>query len=186
MRNSRSVISTSDESDSLDQNTVRITQDDAWLVKVFIPDVSNIALDDLRTEETYLSATGYDSEKKPGTGQGENAGGSGDDAVEALSGSDLGEDTDLEEPPARYKVYSYGEATEDGSPVGKEDWVTYGWGDKSSGFNNEQHDRVATDEHVYEVTYPEAWGAGESPYGLNTYRVQNRRIGIINVEITKE
>lgn len=87
---------------------------------------------------------------------------------------------------ASYEVVSYEEATADGSKYKDEEWVNYGWGHASgnTGFENAQYERVATDEHVYEVRYS-SLDAEKSPFGMLTYRVTNRRIGLINIDVTK-
>ena len=83
-----------------------------------------------------------------------------------------------------YEVVSYEEATAENSPYKDEAWVNYGWGSKGTGFDNAQYERVATDEHVYEVRY-ESKKADESPFKYQTYRIVNRRIGLINIDVTK-
>ena len=85
-----------------------------------------------------------------------------------------------------YEVVSYEDAKKNDEYKG-EAWVNYGWGSEGdgTGFNNAQHERVATDEHVYEVRC-KSTEAKDSPFQYQTYRIVNRRIGLINIDVTKE
>ena len=57
-------------------------------------------------------------------------------------------------------------------------WADYGWEPES---DDTYRPRIATDEHVYEVTYHILQGQGQ----LESLNVNNRRIGLVDVTVTK-
>ena len=84
----------------------------------------------------------------------------------------------------RYEVVTYQEAKEKFPDA---DWVNQGWGSTQAGsdYNNAHKERVATDDHVYEVTYTNQT-AEQSGYDQQTITVHNRRLGLIEVTVEKE
>lgn len=84
----------------------------------------------------------------------------------------------------KYEVVTYQEAK---AKFPDAEWVNQGWGDAQTGsdYSNADKERVATDDHVYEVTYTNQT-AEESGYGQQTITVHNRRLGLVDVTAKKE
>ena len=86
------------------------------------------------------------------------------------------EETRLEslDGQTKYPVYLKTEA--ESAELGNEGWVNEGW-------TNPDRERVATDNHVYEVTYhPDQNG----PFGKQTFTVNNRRLGLVDLTVEKK
>lgn len=66
-----------------------------------------------------------------------------------------------------------------------EEWANQGW-DSTQYPENSQHPRVATDNHVYEVTVSGKDANEPGTLGKQTISVQNRRIGLVDLTVVKD